>query len=409
MESPSEAPDATPSRFGRIVVAFGRGLLWPFTNRKARRFVAIGVVVALLIVFVCCGVQRVEEGKVGVLVDNCTGELRVEDAVGYRFVVPVLQSLYTLDRKVRTLTMADAPSAGSKGGDAIRIKTLDGSDVSLDLQVSYQLDAKGAAEVLRNAGRDESFADLWVRPAVRAAAASEFGELTTEQIYDAAKRDEKAHAVVKSLNDELARRHLQVLAVVPNEMRFFSEYEDLIKKKKVADQDTVTQKSELELALKQQTKELNQAKAEKEQRVAKAKSEAENVRRLATGYAARVRNEADAELVTAEGEAKKVENEGLADAHGLKEKADALAGTGGVGVVLLSYAKKLATIAITGLPVRQDGVQNAVRVQTVPALTAPQAQPTVNDADSSGPPIGPARPPSPSPRFPPNVRPTGGQ
>jgi regulator of protease activity HflC (stomatin/prohibitin superfamily) len=119
--------------------AFGatrRGLLAVAHPGRTRRVVAALVALVLVAWFLEEGIVRVREGDVGVIVDNLSGRSEVADAVGYRFVFPIIQSFFRLDRKVQSLVMAEAPEAGFRGGDAVKLKTKDGSDVSIDVLVS---------------------------------------------------------------------------------------------------------------------------------------------------------------------------------------------------------------------------------------------------------------------------------
>jgi membrane protease subunit HflK len=369
--------------------AFGatrRGLLAATTPGRTRRVFALLVVLLLAAWFVEEGIVRVREGDVGVIVDNLSGRSEVADAVGYRFVFPVIQSFYRLDRKIQSLVMADAPEAGFRGGDAVKLKTKDGSDVSIDVLVSYHLIASGAAEILRDAGDGLRFADLWVRSSVRAVVARSFGELTAESIYNAGERNAKATDMLKTLNRELAPQHIEVLAITPRDVRFFSAYEEIIKKKKIKDQETQQYLSEARLAEQRQRTEVAQAEFEAKQTVQRAEGEADKVRAEADGYAKRVAIEADGELAKALKEAEGQLAIGLAEAEGIKEQAAALGGAGGVNLVALAYAKKLATFSISGIPVLQDPTQGNVRVQQIGAI---QSSPQTNAAPPQGPELPP--------------------
>src|SRR5262249_59498995 len=92
--------------------ATGRGLAAATKPGPARRTIAIVVALLLVAWFVEEGIVRVKEGDVGVVVDNLSGKSEVADAVGYRFVFPIIQSFYRLDRKVQSLVLAEVGGAG---------------------------------------------------------------------------------------------------------------------------------------------------------------------------------------------------------------------------------------------------------------------------------------------------------
>ena len=334
-------------------------------NPQARR-VTVGVVVAALVVILgMASLVRVREGEVVVFVNNLTGSVTVELQAGYSIILPWMFSFYRIDRRVQSLSMTEQGGGGFDAGDAVKIKTADGSNVSLDIQVNYRLIPERAAEVLRTAGPAMGFGQLWVRSAVRAMSAREFGKLTTEQIYDATLRNERAQAALVSLNDELAERGIEIVGVVPQDFRFYKDYEEIIKKKKLADQEVEEQQAQARLAAEEQNKKVGEAKYTAEAKVKTAEGEAERLRTEADGYVQRVKLEAEAALATAEKKAEGTLAIGMSEAQGMAEAARAVNGPGGVNLVAVEYAKQLGKIAFTGVPVMQEGRQNQLRLTNV--------------------------------------------
>lgn len=393
-----DVPSKIGAGFVGAVGATGRGLRFVTSDRKARRTL---LTIALLVAigwFGGVGLVRVRESEVGVVVDNVSGKFEVVDSAGFRFVVPVFQSFFRLDRSIQQLVMAREPEGIFHGNDQVRIKTKDGSDVEIDVVVNYHLIPGGADKILRNTGTGSAFTDLWIRSSVRTMVARSFGQLTAELIYDATQRDKKAKEMLTELNAELSPHQIEVVAVVPREVRFFQAYEDVIKQKKIKDQETQQFISEQNLAQQQQLTQVAQAGFEATQLVKRAEAEADVIVAEGEGYAARVKLEADGELAKALRDADGQKEIGLAEAQGIKEQTAALAGGGGVNLVALAYARKLAAISFSGVPVMQDGVQGNFRVQQLPApqLSSPQSDAT--------PPVAPAAPPTQGPELPPGMR-----
>lgn len=338
-------------------------LLALIQSQRARRR-AIGVAIAVFAIwFVWHGFARVAEGEVGVLVNNVTGNVEVEQRAGYHVFFPWAMTLYRLDRRVQGLSMSDAGGDGFRGGDAVKIKTSDGSNVSLDIQVSFRIIPERAGDVLRESGPDLSFGELWVRSAVRAMVGREFGKLTTEQVYDASLRNDRAHAVVEQLNRELATRGVEIVAVVPQELRFYKEYEEIIKKKKLADQEVEEQRAKARLATEEQKKRVAEAEFSAKAKIASAQGEAERTQAEADGYDKRVRLESEGELAKLSKQGDATLATGMGEAEGLRQAASALGGPGGVNLVALEYAKQLQRINFTGVPVMQDNRVGQFRVQ----------------------------------------------
>src|SRR5205085_264251 len=98
---------------------------------------------------------------------------------------------YVLDKTIQRLDL-NWKQTGSGAGRDLKLKTADGSNVSLDVVINFKLIPEKAAEVLRHSGQAMRFSDIWLEPFVRQVCLSAFGQLSTEEMYDAAKRDEKA-------------------------------------------------------------------------------------------------------------------------------------------------------------------------------------------------------------------------
>ena len=340
-------------------------------NRRVWKVVLWSAASVLALGVIWSSFERVREGEVAVLVNNVSGSISVEEQVGYRLVIPWVFSFYRLDRRVRSISMSEQGGGGSDAGDAVKIKTADGSNVSLDIQATYRLLPGSAADVLRDAGPGVAFGELWVRSAVRAIAAREFGKLTTEQVYDSTLRNERAQSALAALNEELATRGIEIVVLVPQDFRFYKEYEEIIKKKKLADQEVEEQQAQARLALEEQNKQVGAAKHASTAKVKTAEGEADKVRAEADGYLQRVRLDAEAALVTATKKAEGTLAVGLAEAQGMSEAARALNGPGGVNLVAVEYAKQLGKINFTGVPVMQDGHMGQLRLQNAAAPAEP--------------------------------------
>jgi len=329
---------------------FGRFSKFSLTQRM-RRVLLILVIILVVVGLTWKAVVKVPGGYVGVIVNNLSGISQVEERVGYRILIPWVFSFYLLDRQVQTLIMSDAGGAGFGANDAVKIKTLDGSNVSIDLQVTYRLLPTKANEILRDAGLGNAFGTLWVRSSVRAAALAEFGKLSTEAIYDASKQAEQSHAIVSGLNKTLNPRGIEIVSVAAMDLRFFKEYEELIQKKKLADQEVEEQEAQLGLAKQAQIRQVADAEFAKTRSINEANGAAATLKTTATGEANRTKIDSETLLITEKNNAAGTLAKGLAEAEGLRLSAEALKGQGGVTLVALEYAKQLAKINFSGAAV----------------------------------------------------------
>ena len=172
------------------------------------RSTIILALVALLLVaislLVTIRVQKIEGTEVGVKVNNVSGSIEVIDRPGAHIYNGILSTFHVLDKRVQTLEMvADTRRGDRKQRDDLRVKTIDGSDVFLDLTITYRIRPDKVEEVAKRSGLEEAYKFKWVRDYSRSVCRSIYGELTTEQFYDATLRSVKAMDAKEELNRQL--------------------------------------------------------------------------------------------------------------------------------------------------------------------------------------------------------------
>ncbi|MCX7017070.1 MAG: SPFH domain-containing protein [Candidatus Sumerlaeota bacterium] len=366
---------------------------WPIRRMLGT---AIGLCAALFLLAVARqGIAHVREEQVGVLVNNLTGNLELRDRVGYHIFCPYLAKFYVLDKTIQRLDLTFAQKPGAMAQD-VKLKTVDGSNVSLDVVIDFKLIPEKAVEILRRSGDDLKFVATWVEPFARHTCFASFSQLTTEEMYDAAKRNERAQAALKDLNDQLGPHGVNVVAVIPGEFRFYKEYEEVIQQKKLADQQVEEQQAQARAAQQDQERQIIEATKKSEaklvgfdgecaNRIIQAQAEADKTRREADGrYGATVLN-ADAEFFSMGKQAEGTRATLLAEAEGTQKKSQAMVGDGGVAMVGMEYAKRLKSIRFAASPIAreptvqqfavQPGEAAAVGAQPAPAPAAKPAPP----------------------------------
>jgi regulator of protease activity HflC (stomatin/prohibitin superfamily) len=355
---------------------------WP-VRRLLRRALTLAGVMFLLAVL-SQGLARVGENQVGVMVHNVTGRLALKERAGYYIFVPYFSRFYVLDKTIQRLDLTWS-QRGSAAGRDIKLKTADGSNVSLDVSISFKLIPEEATGVLRRSGTGARFAELWVEPFARHVAFAAFGRLTTEEMYDAGQRSAEAEAALRDLNTLLRPNGIEVIALVPGEFRFYREYEQVIAEKKLADQKVEEQQSQARALLEDQARRLVEAQNQGQVRLAVVRGETTNRVIEATAAALKTRREADSYFASrhleAEGTFQVAMNraEGqralmLAEAAGLAERRQAMTGEGGRLLVGMEYAKRLESIRMIGSPITREGSVQQFTLQPGerPGFVAPQ-------------------------------------
>jgi hypothetical protein len=326
-------------------------------------WVGIAFVVIMVFLFRTIRIERITGEEIGFLLNRITGEVTVIEQSGAQIFNGLTKDFYKLDRTLQTLDMTKDPKRGDRRRrDDLKIKTMDGSDVYVDLKVQYRIDPGMAKEVITTSGPGDLYKQKWARDYMRAIARNYLGELSTEEFYDSSKRDAKLVLAKNEANDRLRPFGIKIdYLVIPRRPQFYKEYEDMIKKKKLADQAVLEEKSKA-LAAKQKQQTLKVLETNKKnvameeyrgqmrQKVIAAEAEAEQGKRAADAYYTQTTIAAEATLYQREKQAKGIRVKKTKEAEGIKELKKALEGEGGRNMVKLEYARKLKEIKIMGKP-----------------------------------------------------------
>ncbi len=357
-------------------------------NRRPVSIPILPIVTGIFLVvlaFMSMRIENVEASQIGIMVNNLSGNVDVTTETGAHVYNGLYTDFYLLDNSTQTLRMA-----GDQGrGDQVNVKTDDGSDVSLDVELNYRL--VQAPEVIRDVvvsesgllirqGREEveRYKLKWVRDYARSVVRYKFGELNTSEFYESDKRDTKARESEAELDRLLMPHGIDVVRVVPEAFSFYAEYETLVKDKQAADQEKDSQEQRANAARETQQLRTTEATAEAnvqiarirgelEKRVLEAQAAASKETLAAEAYAYSVKTAADAEFYKAKNDAQAIVAKATAEAQGLSQLATSLSGSGAANLVKLEYAKALQKATITGIPYAIDPRIQKVEISGMPA------------------------------------------
>ncbi len=347
MPNQQQAPD-----FKALQQVLGGTLIW-----VGAAFLAI-----MLFTFTTLRVGKVSGEEVGFLLNRITGNIETIDT-GTKIYNGLIKEFYILDKTLQIMEMTEVSGRGDRSGkDDLKIKTIDGSDVYVDLKVQYKMDSNIAEVVLTTSGEGNNYKDKWTRDYVRSICRNHLGELTTEEFYDAGKRKGKLVAARTEVNERIKDFGIVIADIgIPSRPHFYKEYEDMIKRKKEADQTVHAEKSKASAAKqKQQTmivQETNkknvaveQFEGEMSQKVIAAEANANKIKKGAEAYYAQKTIRGEARLYEMTKQANAILARKTAEADGIMALKNALEGEGGMNMVRLEYARQLKNISITGKP-----------------------------------------------------------
>jgi regulator of protease activity HflC (stomatin/prohibitin superfamily) len=263
------------------------------------------------------------------------------------FFLPFINDWDVFDTKLQNLEMTFSQVRGDrKSRDDLVLKTIDGNDISLDVIIAYRIDADKAPYILQYVARNDiTLRDKIVRTVARSKPRDIFGELKTEAFYVADARETQSGKAREALQKILGPMGIVVEKVLTNDYRFNPEYQKAIEDKKVADQQVEKNKSAQHAALEEYKRKLEEAKGEVNKMVADA-----------DGQYLKDKIEADVYQEQQHLLAKAIRAEGIAEANGIQEMNNALAGSGGEAIVKLRIAEAIQGKRIILLPVSEGGM-----------------------------------------------------
>lgn len=322
----------------------------------------LALVALTLFFLVTFRVQRVSGTEVGIKVNNVTGDITVIAESGTNIYNGLLNSFHLLDMTVQRLEMVSESGRGQRSGrDDLRIKTVDGSDVFLDLTINYQLRRDMVEAVVTTSGLEDAYKYKWVRDYSRSVCRNVFGEMTTEEFYDASVRNVKAQKAMEELNLRLKPYGVEISSVIAEKFSFHKEYEERIRAKKLADQEVEEQISKAKAARQNQIfREVEATKkkevvlasyaGEMQKLIVEATANAERDIRHAEAYVIDTQLGADANFYQRDKNAQAILVTAQAEGEALTAMAKAYEGIGGVNLVKRAYADKVGDMQITGQP-----------------------------------------------------------
>jgi regulator of protease activity HflC (stomatin/prohibitin superfamily) len=333
--------------------------------------VTSGVVVVLLVIAAFTCTTTIDNTQVGIVVNNLTGSSTLHQNGGTVFHMPFgLSTVYTLDRSQRVLAMTakqGKPQRPQKGQPIVRdendgeisIKTNDGSNVEMDVEVVYQIQSSQADQAYRELGPQENIDEI-LRALVRSKIRSQFGELSTLEISEAGPRSVKLRATQEELRTALTPLGIEIVSINAQNFSFAGEYDKIIRERKEADQILANQKDYQDASTEEGKRMIAEATRDKQSALAQlqgdlskqllgAEGDAKRLETRAQQQAYQLKAEGELALKTAEAEAGAIQAEGQRKAEAMGKLFEAYE-EGGDGLVKEALVKLYQGVVIKARP-----------------------------------------------------------
>ena len=320
--------------------------------------------------------KEIAADEVAVVVNNLTGGIKLINRAGAILYYPFIQDIYILDKREQILKMTAAEiDEKHPQGIPLIVKSIDGGDVVLVLQIQYRLNPDFAVHVVQNTGvGDIFFKQKWLYDYTRTICYYCYGELTLGEFPVASLRDQKAQKALEEINKMLETHGFYVTSINLSDYRYYREYAEKIQERRLADKEVEEQKKRGSAARENQKKviveetkklevEVARFRGEVDKRIMDARGSAEAKRQDAEAYLLQKRYEADAEYERLAKEAEAVLATVMAEAEGVKALRNALEGEGGRNMVRLEYAKRLKQAIIRGIPIVRQGIETPQSIE----------------------------------------------
>ncbi len=248
-------------------------------NRPVRGGVllaVVGIIIGILFSVISQGILIVQPTEVAVIFNTLNGDL--EDpprTAGTHIVVPVLQTVTIYPISQQEYTMSGTSNEGARtGNDAVRARTVDGQEVSLDITVLYAIDPTKANIV--HTRWPVGYQDNFIRPTVRGFVRDTISQYRAVDIYG-----EQRTAVETNIQDLLAIRMAEegftLSDVLVRDITFSDQFSQSIENAQIAQQEA----ERARLVVQQRQQEAEQARAvaagERDAAITRAEGEAQAI------------------------------------------------------------------------------------------------------------------------------------
>jgi regulator of protease activity HflC (stomatin/prohibitin superfamily) len=268
------------SLLGFLIFLGGVGLvvLSASQGRPVRRGIglaAAGLVLGLVFTVVSQGILTVSPTEVAVVYNTLNGNLETPRRPGTSIVIPAIQAYQVYDITQQSYTMSGAENEGARSGDdAVRARTEDGQEISMDISLLYGVDPNNV-NTLYTRWRDR-YQDDFVRPTARGIVRDVVSGFRAEEIYGE-QRTEMETSMQQQIADRMSAEGLVLTDLLVRDITFSEAFANAVEQAQVAEQEAARARLQVE----QRRQEADQARAvaqgQRDAAIARAEGEAQSI------------------------------------------------------------------------------------------------------------------------------------
>ncbi len=279
----------------------------------------VGILVGGLFSVLSQGILVVEPAQVAVVFETVSGELGTPRGPGTHIIIPILQEATIYTTSQQQYTMSGIANDGAVAGDdAVRVRTIDGQEVLLDVTLIYNIDPVNVNLV--HSRWQNRYEDNLIRPILRGFVRDAVSGFRAEAVYGES-REQIQERIETDMRTRMAEDGFLVTDLIIRNVTFSSEeFAQSIERVQIAER----QAQEAEFRVQQE-----------EQEAARIRVRAEGAR--------------DAAIAEAEGEAEAIRVRAIAQAEALRLVSEVLSAN--PLLVQYEYVQNLAdNVSIILLP-----------------------------------------------------------
>ena len=217
-------------------------LLLDYNFRKHTKYGLIIVIIMFVLITIFSSFKTIPTGYVGVK----TQFGKVQDTMlneGFNFKVPYIEKIINIDCRTQKCEYKDLQKISN-----------------IKIAINYNVDKSMANQLYKEVGTD--FNSIIVEPAIFECVKQGMSQYTAEELIT--KRSEVSSIIIDLLTQRLSNKGILVTALNITDLSFSAEFDAVIEKKQITEQQTQQAKYELEKAKVENEKKIENAKAEAE-------------------------------------------------------------------------------------------------------------------------------------------------